>query len=639
MLSSNALFQFHCCNSRLTPAGGSCYRRQRCYAKQEKLATEDRQRNYITKSLVNNEQQQALIRSTPLVIGHQSSGSKSGPIHCNKLSLEYPIKIHHHQAKRNSRCDPTRERWQKYVLFTLTIAISLPCYMIIPSESTQQHLQPNEASSPQMLIYNKNAHQHFLKQQQQHQQTRLKSEPGENINSLQNNINKHHVISPQPYRRASKQNNNHDAARNNVDQDQKIRQLIHIHLNQQQPLSAFGVQLQESESDQEGGPLLAPSSLRPVSVAALEPLEEKSLKEPQSGSSTSSSWRAHDTFDSVMIGSKLASEQQQHQQVGDQQTTKHDSLEAELLQNQQQFQLNPHHHHHQLQPSPHSLIEPQQLASQQQQHQQAQSESTMNQLRRGQELQQMSPAQLNTIFALGDQQEREATAQLVAARLTAAAHAASLAATNGLGYPLTRSQLNAGRSLSLGDFLQTPDNGNNPSGEQQPVNSNPSITFTEKDLEQATGRSNNNNNNNKDATDFLSSAASSDSGSVSLSSVPSQPEIDPASSSSNGNTNSNLNNSNNNNVDRSVEPRQKRRLFNRILKKAEWNHLFLEVSKVFLRYFLDLALKDIIGKQSGGSSGTSSSSDSSSSRKKLDGAQSELADLFKDFVKTAISNI
>lgn len=88
------------------------------------------------------------------------------------------------------------------------------------------------------------------------------------------------------------------------------------------------------------------------------------------------------------------------------------------------------------------------------------------------------------------------------------------------------------------------------------------------------------------------------------------------------------------------EPRHRRRLFNRILKKAEWNTLFMELSKVFLRYFLDLALKDIIGKQSGaGVGGASSPADSSTtSRKKLD-AQSELADLLKDFVKTAISNI
>lgn len=84
-------------------------------------------------------------------------------------------------------------------------------------------------------------------------------------------------------------------------------------------------------------------------------------------------------------------------------------------------------------------------------------------------------------------------------------------------------------------------------------------------------------------------------------------------------------------VDKTIEPRQKRRIFNRILKKAEWNHLFVELSKVFLRYFLDLALKDIIGKQSG-------STDTTTSRKKLD-AQSELTDLLKDFVKTAISNI
>lgn len=79
-----------------------------------------------------------------------------------------------------------------------------------------------------------------------------------------------------------------------------------------------------------------------------------------------------------------------------------------------------------------------------------------------------------------------------------------------------------------------------------------------------------------------------------------------------------------------VESRQKKRIFNRILKKAEWNHLFMEISKVLVRYFLDLALKDIIGKQSG--------SDGTTSRKKLD-AQSELADMFKEFVKNAISNI
>lgn len=95
-----------------------------------------------------------------------------------------------------------------------------------------------------------------------------------------------------------------------------------------------------------------------------------------------------------------------------------------------------------------------------------------------------------------------------------------------------------------------------------------------------------------------------------------------------------------NQVDKTIEPRQRRRIFNRILKKAEWNHLFVEVSKVFLRYFLDLALKDIIGKQSGGSSSSlsGSASDSTTSRKKLD-AQSEIAELFKDFVKTAISNL
>lgn len=86
-------------------------------------------------------------------------------------------------------------------------------------------------------------------------------------------------------------------------------------------------------------------------------------------------------------------------------------------------------------------------------------------------------------------------------------------------------------------------------------------------------------------------------------------------------------------ADKTIEPRQRRRLFNRILKKAEWNHLFVELSKVFLRYFLDLALKDIIGKQSG-----NLKDDGTTSRKKLD-PQSELADLLKDLVKTAISNI
>lgn len=91
----------------------------------------------------------------------------------------------------------------------------------------------------------------------------------------------------------------------------------------------------------------------------------------------------------------------------------------------------------------------------------------------------------------------------------------------------------------------------------------------------------------------------------------------------------------------SIEPRQKRRMWNRILKKAEWNYLFVELSKVFLRYFLDLALKDIVGKQGGSSalsSSGSSGSDGTTSRKKLD-AQSEIADVLKEFVKTAISNL
>lgn len=92
---------------------------------------------------------------------------------------------------------------------------------------------------------------------------------------------------------------------------------------------------------------------------------------------------------------------------------------------------------------------------------------------------------------------------------------------------------------------------------------------------------------------------------------------------------------NNDQQDKSIEPRQRRRMFNRILKKAEWNHLFVELSKVFLRYFLDLALKDIINKQGGE---RASGDSSTSGRKKLD-AQSELADVFKEFVKAAISNM
>lgn len=82
-------------------------------------------------------------------------------------------------------------------------------------------------------------------------------------------------------------------------------------------------------------------------------------------------------------------------------------------------------------------------------------------------------------------------------------------------------------------------------------------------------------------------------------------------------------------ADKQIEPRQRRRIFNRILKKAEWNHLFVELSKVFVRYFLDLALKDIIGKQGG---------DATTSRKKLD-AQTEITDLLRDVVKNAISNM
>ncbi|KAG9509342.1 hypothetical protein GZH46_02144, partial [Fragariocoptes setiger] len=45
-----------------------------------------------------------------------------------------------------------------------------------------------------------------------------------------------------------------------------------------------------------------------------------------------------------------------------------------------------------------------------------------------------------------------------------------------------------------------------------------------------------------------------------------------------------------------VEGRHRHRIFNRILKKADWNALFVELSKVFLRYFLDLVLNDMLGK-------------------------------------------
>lgn len=107
-------------------------------------------------------------------------------------------------------------------------------------------------------------------------------------------------------------------------------------------------------------------------------------------------------------------------------------------------------------------------------------------------------------------------------------------------------------------------------------------------------------------------------------------------SSSSGQTSDSKYDNNNQNqvqLDKGVEPRQRRRLFNRILKKAEWNHLFVELSKVFLRHLLDIALKDIIGKQSG-----STGDSATTGRKKLD-AQSEFADMLKDFIKTAITNI
>lgn len=95
---------------------------------------------------------------------------------------------------------------------------------------------------------------------------------------------------------------------------------------------------------------------------------------------------------------------------------------------------------------------------------------------------------------------------------------------------------------------------------------------------------------------------------------------------------------------KSIEPRSRRRMFNRILKKAEWNHLFVELSKVFLKYFLDLALKDLIGKQSGErAAGIVSSAISevvdNSTGKKSGVAQSDIADLLKDFVKAALANM
>lgn len=103
-----------------------------------------------------------------------------------------------------------------------------------------------------------------------------------------------------------------------------------------------------------------------------------------------------------------------------------------------------------------------------------------------------------------------------------------------------------------------------------------------------------------------------------------EPDKSPSDSISSGS------NSNSNPNDKSIEPRQRRRIFNRILKKAEWNHLFMEVTKVCVRYFVDLGLKELIGKQSG--------SDATTSRKKLD-AQSEFADFAKEFLKVAILNI
>ena len=91
-------------------------------------------------------------------------------------------------------------------------------------------------------------------------------------------------------------------------------------------------------------------------------------------------------------------------------------------------------------------------------------------------------------------------------------------------------------------------------------------------------------------------------------------------------------------VERSIEPRQNRRVLSRILQKAEWNNLFVKLSKVLLKHLLEMALKDIVGKQSGDAASDSGATDSTTGRKKFD-TQSEVADLFKDFVKTAVSNL
>lgn len=93
--------------------------------------------------------------------------------------------------------------------------------------------------------------------------------------------------------------------------------------------------------------------------------------------------------------------------------------------------------------------------------------------------------------------------------------------------------------------------------------------------------------------------------------------------------------------ERSIEPRSpRRRVLTRIMKKAEWSHLLAELSKVFIRYFLDLALKDMMGKSSGDRASTDAVPTSATTgRKKLETHVSEFGDIFKEFVKTAIANM
>lgn len=80
-----------------------------------------------------------------------------------------------------------------------------------------------------------------------------------------------------------------------------------------------------------------------------------------------------------------------------------------------------------------------------------------------------------------------------------------------------------------------------------------------------------------------------------------------------------------------IQPRRGRKLFTRIMKKTEWNHLLVELSKVFLRYFLDLAVKDLLNRPKAGD-------DSTTSRKKQD-TQTEVVNLLKDVVKATLENI